>query len=470
MAGPHRRRPDEAPRRVLPSPVVVHAARDAVCRHIAHQAERFPQLDLHPLVVTGLEPRDAALAHAISDIVIRRWLTLAYLLNTRLSQPLEAIEPPLRAAMLVGAAQIFFLDRVPAYAAIDHAVEWAKLNIRPGAGGMVNAVLRRMSELRLDPPEGVRPSYSNKRDKLPLADGGAVLLASGVLPDEDAPRVCVATSTPIELLRDWSTSLGIAAARAMAMHSIGTPPVTLNTAHAEPSTLPGPELLAPHEKPGCHVFVGEHPELLETLSQREDLWVQDASSCAAVRSIADLKPALIIDLCAGQGTKTRQLCATFPEAHIIASDTDERRRAVLADVFKSRRQVRVKTPDEVLAEHAGAADLILLDVPCSNTGVLARRPEAKYRYSARSIADLVGIQHSIFEKAMGLLSDRPSSAMLYSTCSVDRRENQEQVKWVCERSSLTPWREAVSLPVGGPGQPVTKYADGAYSVLLTRGR
>jgi 16S rRNA (cytosine967-C5)-methyltransferase len=442
----------------------IHPARDAVMRHAAKQCERFPQLELAPLQLPPMDERDAALAHAIWDVVVRRWLTLGYLLNLKIDQPLEAIESPVRAALLVGAAQIFFLDRVPAYAAIDHAVEWAKATVRPGAGGLVNAVLRRMSELKL---EGT-VEYSNTRDKLPTGDGQAIKLASPVLPDEDALRLAVVTSHPLPLLRDWAKRFGIDAARKAALHALAPAPTVLNTLHAEPSTLPGPELIGAHDEPGCKVWLGTHEQLRELLASREDLWVQDASSCGAVRSVSDLHPNLVIDLCAGQGTKTRQLCATFPSAHVVACDTDLRRATTLLGVFAHRRSVRVKEIDEVLGEYAGQADLILLDVPCSNTGVLARRPEAKYRHTDASIAELVAIQKSIVERAVTLLGDRPNAAILYSTCSLDARENQEVALWACEKFNLVASRQRQQLPTGGPGQPGSRYRDGAYSVLLAR--
>src|SRR5262249_2746188 len=142
---------------------------------------------------------------------------------------------------------------------------------------------------------------------------------------------------------------------------------------------PVPESLAPHDQHGSHLFTGSRAELVALLDSRCDLWVQDPASSRAIASVAHLRPSLVIDFCAGQGTKTRQLAATFPEVQIIATDTDAARYETLRTTFRHAARVRVVRPETLLSEFAGRADLILLDVPCSNTGVLARRVEARYR-------------------------------------------------------------------------------------------
>ena len=243
-------------------------------------------------------------------------------------------------------------------------------------------------------------------------------------------------------------------------HGIAHPPIILNTAHAQ---SPLPETAVPHTVPGHHVFTGAHEELLDTLSQRSDLWVQDPASSLAVGSVADLRPRVIIDPCAGLGTKTRQLQATFPNASIIASDVDRLRYATLSKVFSASDQVRV-IPYERLREHAGTAELILLDVPCSNTGVLARRPEARHRFDRERLESLTGVQRQIIADSIPLLAS--AGRILYSTCSLDAAENEEQAKWAARWHSLSVSRESRRRPEGGPGQPPERYTDGAYSVLI----
>jgi len=192
--------------------------------------------------------------------------------------------------------------------------------------------------------------------------------------------------------------------------------------------------------------------------------VQDAGSSEAVLSVTDLRPRVIVDVCAGRGTKTRQLRALFPDARIVASEVDADRLADLRRAFAHDGRVEVM-PAGRLVEHLGpSGDLVLLDVPCSNTGVLARRAEAKYRVDRASLGRLVGVQRQIIADAIPVLA--PSGSVLYSTCSLEREENEDQAGWAAQWHPLRPERERRSEPAGVPGEGPATYRDGSYSVLL----
>ena len=125
---------------------VGYPAREIALERILSQAMRFPDLDIEQFDVRGmLDPRDAALARAIEHAVVRRYLTLIACVRPHLTKNWPLLEKPIQAALLAGAAQILFLDRVPAAAAVDASVEWTKRRLRPGAGGLVNAVLRKLA-------------------------------------------------------------------------------------------------------------------------------------------------------------------------------------------------------------------------------------------------------------------------------------------------------------------------------------
>ncbi len=448
---------------------ITDLARDRAIRRIAKQVRRFPDLDLQPMALDDLSTRDAAFAHALEEIVLRRWLTIEFLLSSGASRPLDEIEPRVRAALMAGAAQLLFMDRVPDHAAINETVEWAKRAVRPGAGGFVNSILRRVSEMRADEPQ--RESWTDRRDELPLEDGGALALAGEILPEDSKQRLSIATSNPTSLLDLWERSMTLRDVRKLATHGLARPPIILNTAHLqrplEPEALES-RVLIPHAAPGHHVFTGDRAGLIQLLDERDDLWVQDPASSLAAMSVVDLEPELVIDACAGRGTKTRQLASAFPEARIVATDIDPARQRDLASVFESHPQVEVILFRH-LDEWAGQADLILLDVPCSNTGVLARRVEARYRASEESTKGLVELQRQIVANSMRLTAGPAGSRrgrILYSTCSLDARENEEQAAWAARWHDLQLERENRRLPEGGPGQAPENYSDGAYAVLL----
>ena len=446
-----------------------------VCRRLTTQARRFPDLRIDALNTDGLDVRDAALACAIDDAVIRRWLTLGWLLDRFLKKPLSELEPAMQAVLLSGAAQIMLLDRVPVHAAINESVVWAKRAIRPGAGGMVNAVLRRIAQLKS--PDGAevdhRPRWTDRRDEIPLADGSAIGLGSAILPEDTLIRWAFALSCPLPLLRHWARTYPLDRVRDLAWHGLDTGPVILNATHAQ-TPLPD-DLLLPHAEAGFFVFTSSRSALVNLLRRRDDVWVQDSASSAGVRGASHLRPRLIVDLCAGQGTKTRQLAATFGEAKLIATDRDPNRVTALRRVFKGHARVRV-VPLGALRRlvsqegGGGGGDLVLLDVPCSNTGVLARRVEAKYRASGETLKSLVEIQREIISEAMPLL--RMGGRILYSTCSLEPEENQEQASWMKRSFGLHLDRQGSALPAGGPpagASAMSEYRDGSYWALLARG-
>jgi 16S rRNA (cytosine967-C5)-methyltransferase len=120
-----------------------------------------------------------------------------------------------------------------------------------------------------------------------------------------------------------------------------------------------------------------------------------------------------------------------------------------------------------LVNFSGKADLVLLDVPCSNTGVLARRVEARYRFDREHLDRLKGMQRQIIADSIRLLRRGSGSCgILYSTCSLDQNENHEQAVWASRWHGLGLAREHVRQPEGLPGDGPERYSDGSYAVLL----
>ncbi|MDX2118098.1 MAG: transcription antitermination factor NusB [Planctomycetota bacterium] len=436
----------------------IDAARATVLARLVEQAAAFPQLTIPALDTSALSPRDAAFAHALYDAVLRRWLTLRFLLKRFVTQPFDMLEPGVKAALLCGAAQIVLLDKVPIHAAIDETVEWAKRHIRPGAAGLVNAVLRKLAPAK-DNMDAT--PWTPRADELPLV-WGRLRLPSDWLPPDPSQSLSAATSHPVWLMQRWIKELGVSEAARIALHSLASPPITLCTRYAQG---PIPEACVPHAHAGHHVFVGPRGELETLLAQRHDLWVQDAASTEAIESIRDLTPRVIVDACAGQGTKTRQLAACFPDARIIATDLDDARLATLRRVFAEHPRVQVVTIGELYNAVAKRADLVLLDVPCSNSGVLARRVEARYRIDQAQLDRMRAAQEALVRQAVSMLS--PEGHILYSTCSLEREENDERIAWAERTFAMVASRARRALPSGGPGDDPTGYTDGSFSALLS---
>lgn len=421
----------------------------------------------------GLSDRDAAFAHAIDHAATSRLLTLEFLLNLSLSTPLHKLESKLAGVLLGGAAQILLLDRVPPHAAINTAVQWAKDTIRAGAGAMVNAVLRKVSGLVHDQAGArqKRDHWADGRDELLLPDGSALVLNAPVLPLDDLERLAVVSSHPRPLLDRWAAAYGAEKSRRIALHGLAEAPTILNAVHASEPPVGAGLKFESHDRPGFHVCRGGREALTRFLDQRRDVWVQDPASahpCTLAMSglSARSQPArAIVDLCAGRGTKTRQLAAMFPEAEIVATDTDSARLADLRRAFQGVPRVKAVEMSQAMTGVAGA-DLVLLDVPCSNTGVLARRIEARYRPMEPQLLRLTAIQRSILESGARLLA--PGGALLYSTCSLEPEENEQQVGLAAARLGLRLIREERVEPAGGPGERPARYQDASYAALLVR--
>lgn len=440
------------------------SARSAASSLLARHARRFPDLLPDEPEVEHLDPRDAALAHAISDAAVRHWLTLSFLLDSFLQKPLASSEPKIAGALLCGAAQIVYLDRVPAHAAIDEAVTIARRVAGNRASGMVNAVLRKLADAVGETAEG---PWSGQRDAIPLSSGSVRPLIGVQLPSNEIARLSATASAPVPLLESWNAKFGFEATQIQALHTLVKPPTILNVQHATAAV----DNTEPHGINGSAIWAGtDRGSLGGVLRDRPEIWVQDPSSSAAVRSVTDLTPSCVLDLCAGVGTKTRQLAETFPEATVLATDKDTDRVATLTAATAHLDRVEVLKYRGLLPDHAGRADLVLLDVPCSNLGVLARRSEAKYRVGAKvgreQLDRLRAAQRQIVVDAIPLLAE--GGSILYATCSIDTRENEAICEWAAKQHGFQIERVRTDLPQGVPGGDPAQYCDGAFSALLTR--
>jgi len=430
---------------------------------LARHAEAFPRLEPLPEDASGLEPRDAALGRQIERQALRRWLTLRTLLERQLTRPWDRVEPRVRAALLGGAAQLFLMDRIPEHAAVAETVEWAKRALRPGAAGLVNAVLRGLAGMRQERRPPGQPAGHEPTREVPLEDGGAWILHEPVFSASPPERLSQRTGVPLPMLLRWINRFGMAETERLALHTLCTPPIVV---HALPEGIPGGEPIAGTD--AC-VWTGEHAALQATLTAHPAARVQDISSAMAVGLTADLAPRVIVDACAGRGTKSLQLAWVHRAAEVVASEPDETRRGFLRQTAERARAaglgaIRV-AEGETLRSLMGTVDLLVLDVPCSNTGVLPRRAEAMHRFSPRSLESLVQLQRRILEEHLPLL--RPGGSILYATCSLEPEENERQAEWLSARVEASAPRSERRMPAGLPGQPSTGYRDGAFAALLT---
>lgn len=430
-------------------------ARRWAAERLLRVAEQFPQVEPPNNDLSGLSPADAALALAIYRTTIQRWFTLQHLLEKFLSKQVRRLEPPMQAVLMSGAAQLVFFDRLPAYAVVDESVRLAHQFVRPNAKSMVNAVLRKVD--RMVSKANRVAAWSPDSRLIPLPDGGAIQVSEDTLPPAQPldKHLVVATSMPLRLVREWVNRWGDERATQLCLQAIQNPPTTVAV---ESPFEPGPHRshCTTRSHDGLITWQGPSSALHEFLALHPARRVQDAASVLAVQSTRDMQPKKILDYCAGQGTKTRQLALLHPDARIFATDTHPGRRDALRSATASIENVSVIEPDQAGNQ---TYEVILLDVPCSNTGVLARRPEARYRYSQQTLGDLVKLQREIIEQAKAWLS--PDGLMLYSTCSIEPPENQNQIKRLVKQGAQAQ-HEHQQFPAGTGDT----YTDASYHALI----
>jgi len=415
-------------------------ARSAATAALAQACAAYP--DMPPLEpdCSALSPADTRLAIAIHRTALQRLLTLRLILDRYLSQKMHKLEPAMQGVLLAGAAQLVFMDRLPAYAVVDESVSLARTMVRKGAMGLVNAVLRRVANVAGSVMADV--PWTPGRHRLPF-EAGCIALGGDLLPNpRDEPAyLSAATSHPRRLVQDWLERFGAEQATQLLVHSLKRPPTFVHD-----------------ERGGCTLWEGDLESLAAHLAQHPARRVQDPTAARAVAATAGLAIGSAWDFCAGRGTKSRQLLATHPDATVWASDPDAARFADVRGLAEALAHLRPIEPD---AQPPQPVDLVVLDVPCSNTGVLARRPEARYRYTPRHLASLAALQRGIVERAVRLV--RPGGWVLYTTCSIAEVENQKQTRALLRMTGGTLEAEQLTLP-GGAG---SEYHDGGYHALVS---
>lgn len=374
-----------------------------------------------------LDGRERAQAQRLSYGAVQRRGTIDAALERLVDRPLREIDPPVLAGLRLGVYELLFADGTPDHAAVDQAVELVKRAGAPHASGFVNAVLRRVGRERES-------------------------LVEALLRDDSTPEsAAVKHSAPLWLAQMWWRELGPDDARALlaacnepqeAAFRVNTlrtdPESVLTRLHDAGVTASG----APHAAAADHVerAAGEWPlgaaemivvegqtgGLVPELIAAGELTPQSRGSAAVVEVLDPQPGEHILDLCAGPGIKTGQIAARMGDrGEVISVESDpERAEEVAAQATRlGLRSVTVLEADATEAGMAPGFDRVLLDAPCSDLGALASRPDARWRKSPATIERLVGVQSELLRR--GLEALRPGGTLVYSTCTISKRENED---------------------------------------------
>lgn len=422
------------------------------------------QLGQHPL-----SPADRRLTTQLVYGVLRRRETLQTLVRPLLQRGLDKVEPWLQDALALGAFQLSLLSHIPPHAAVNETVKLAEQFGRPGAVGFLNGVLRALTRLLTD-QFGDTPSAN----ALPTTEGRYRLLNQAIFPDPAQQRsdyLAQAFSLPLWLVRRWLPRWGAEECQRLGFWFATPPPLTLR---CNPLRIDRPAFLAALAQQGLVATPGEHPQAVRLgesasipeLPGYDQGWfsVQDESAMGVASALAPGPRWRVLDLCSAPGGKTTHLAELMgDEGTIIACDVDRGRLETVATLAQRLGLSGIRT-QLIEAGNPGTVpqgpfDAALVDVPCSNTGVLGRRPEVRWRMKEADLKELALLQ----ARLLGLALDRvrPGGVVVYSTCSIEPEENGELV-----RAMLAKHREWLlgEEQESRPGQP----ADGGYRARLRR--
>jgi 16S rRNA (cytosine967-C5)-methyltransferase len=421
-------------------------------------------------VALGRTPLSAADRRLATELVygsLRRRGSLDLLIGSHTDRPTHRIHPAVWELLRLGAYQLVYLSHIPPHAAVSETVELAKTVGHGTATGFVNGVLRGLGR-SLTGDTVTAPAA----DALPLANGTYRRLTRPILPDpatQPAEYLAAGFSLSRWLADRWLARFGSDEAARLGFWFAEPAPlwVRVNPLRTTRDALRAAFVAASYEsEPGPHPqslrLAGHAP--IRSLPGYSEGWftVQDLSAMAAATALAPQPGMTVLDLCAAPGGKTTHLAELMHNAgHIVAGDIDEGR---LRTVSELAARLGIGIIETRLLDTAGKGslpegpfDAVLLDVPCSNTGVLGRRPEVRWRLRPEELPHLVRLQHRLLHQACERV--RPGGVIVYSTCSIEPEEDGLLIRALLkEVSGLVLEAEEERTP----GRP----ADGGYWARL----
>ncbi|MGQ9499874.1 MAG: 16S rRNA (cytosine(967)-C(5))-methyltransferase RsmB [Dissulfurimicrobium sp.] len=366
-----------------------------------------------------LPPRDMALFHELVSGVVRNLTLLDWLIDPLLAS--KRLPSLVKIHLRLGAYQLYFLERVPAFAVVNAAVESIKSSRDRWATGLVNAVLRRLAEKRLE--QGIA-----------MSDFDELI--------EPVKILSIKTSHPVWLIERWLDRYGFERTERLCVWNNQRAPLTLrvNTLRATRE-----EVIALFEdagikaKPGvysdCAVMVSDYKGSPVSLPGWDKglFQVQDEGAQIISRLLDPMPGETILDACAGLGGKTIHIANIMGDRGVIhAADTDCVRLSRLKEA-KDRLKLSSITiiPCKNGRNPCMNYDRILVDAPCSGLGVIRRHPDIKWNRTPEGITALSSNQLYILEKVSTLL--KPGGRLVYATCSQEPEETTGVITSFIER-------------------------------------
>jgi 16S rRNA (cytosine967-C5)-methyltransferase len=374
----------------------------------------------HALNTHALSSQDRALFTQLVYGTLRWRGKLDWLLGKIVHRPLGDMDGYLRNLLRLTVYQILFLDKVPAYAAVNESVGLAKRYGGARAGGLVNAVARRL----------VRG-----KDSLTALDSEADIVS----------RLSISWSHPEWLVRKWLAYFGAAETETLLRANNEESPVILRANRLKIDRQSLVEKLqaagfdaTPAPRSPQSIQLRNASSIDQLPGFKEGLFLVQGEASQLVGLLLDPKPGeRILDACAAPGGKTTHLAELMEDrGEVVATDISARgieklRQNIRRLGLKSVQPVQADVSLELTGALALPYDRILADLPCSGLGTLRSHPEAKWHREEKDVARLSALQKTILDRLSSYL--KPGGSVVYSTCTLIREENEAVVEGFLQR-------------------------------------
>jgi 16S rRNA (cytosine967-C5)-methyltransferase len=364
---------------------------------------------LNSAAFTHLSAADHSLAMQLVMGVLRWRSRLDDIISAASSHPQRKLDLEILIALRLAVYQLGWLDRVPKHAALNESVELVKRARKRSAAPFVNAVLRKITQ---------QPWMTiNVEDKFHSAS--------------DLARV---SAHPLWLVERWAENYGLAAAQCICKYDQAVPPMTvrLRRDDAEKRMEEDDIGFAPGRLVSSAREI-QSGEITKTQAFRDAaVVIQDEGSQLVAALVAHATGTLdnVLDCCAAPGGKTLAIADQQPTSDVTAIDIHPHRARLMQHLLtQARREARARI--HILAADARRLPFavrfhrVLADVPCSGTGTLARNPEIKWKLAPQDLDELHPLQVHILRAALAQL--REKGRLIYSTCSLEREENEDVI-------------------------------------------
>ena len=398
------------------------------------------------------------------------------MLITKLADcPTERIPAKILNIIRISAYELIYSPQTAEYAIVNEAAENAKALAGKKQAGFVNAILRQIT--RHIQNRQIPLSDADPKKTLPQTPSTGCEFDTLILPNpkiSPAEYFSAAFSLPKWLVTDWLSEFDAELTRQICFASNRKPSIYIRPNTLKTTILQLAEKFR-QEEIDCEISADESminvksPHAIDRLPGfTEGLFsVQDITASQAVKALQPQPDWTILDLCAAPGTKTTQLAElTGDKAKIIATDIDSDRLEMVKENtarlgINSVKIIAYENLEKTTAEIA-PFDCILLDVPCSNTGVLAKRPEVRLRITPKAVTKLTKTQSRLLKTAAAMI--KPKGKICYSTCSIQKAENSQLVKAFLQKNSrLKLESELLTLPSAQDFD-----HDGGYVAILVK--